>query len=124
MTPAIRNESSTPGLEMARARVYGLIALGQRDGAAFRDRIVGAEAAGREVARGGLFDRSNQVKIPSARRSDTPPLAVASGFIAAGQVECCDAFSAGERLSSSGSERVPRWRGYFFGGSAALSGIG
>jgi hypothetical protein len=57
-------------LEMVRARVYGILALGRRDGPAFRDRIVGAEAAGQEVARGGLFDRSNQVKIPSARRSD------------------------------------------------------
>ena len=70
--PATRNESSPPRLEMARARVYGILALGRRDEPAFRDRIVGVEGAGQEVARVGLFARSSQVKTAIARRSETP----------------------------------------------------
>jgi hypothetical protein len=44
--------------------------------------------------------------LPNLRRTDTPPSAVASGVIAAGQVKRCHAFFAGERLSLSGRERV------------------
>jgi hypothetical protein len=54
----------------------------------------------------GPLDLRAQTEVTSARRSDTPPSAVASGFIAAGQVERCYAFFASEQLSPSGRERV------------------
>jgi hypothetical protein len=71
------------------------------------------------LACSGPLDLRPQAEVHSALKTDTPPSAVASGFIAAGQVEHCYAFFAGELLSPSARERVqhpvPQ---------AALDGIG
>src|SRR5262245_30681806 len=45
-----------------------------------------------------------QAEGPSALRADTPPSAVAAGFIAAGQVECWYNLFATERVSPSARE--------------------
>src|SRR5438270_11615758 len=67
---------------------------------------LGSGSFARSVACFGHISMRAQAEVLSARRSDTPPSAVASGFIVVGQVERCYAFFAGERLSPSGRERV------------------
>src|SRR5262249_22367716 len=56
------------------------------------------------VTRFGHTDIRAHAERGCALRTDTPPSAVAAGFIATGQVEHGYAFVAGERLSPSGRE--------------------
>jgi hypothetical protein len=73
----------------------------------FRRKVNGSFYPPSSSGVGTLPTRPDKPLPRRTRRSDTPPSAMASCFIAARQVKRCSPFFASERLSSSGRERVP-----------------